>query len=133
MSQKRLRARIRQSIADDNLQIALDWNACRRAASRLEAFSTVPDFQDRRRRAHAIKADVVAHLDEYLEQFISNVEKNGIQVHRAADATEAIRIFMEIAHSVGTKHASPLLVAKSKSMISEEIDFNHIFAGKPGV
>ena len=74
---------------------------------------------------------MVEHLDEYLAQFIANVENNGIRVHHAADAREAIRIFLEIAHSVEAKQphggsgASSLLVAKSKSMVSEEIDFNH--------
>ncbi len=81
-----LRARIRQSIADENLQIALDGNAQRRTVGRLKAFSTIPDYQDRRRRAHAIKADVITHLDEYLSRFIARVTANGIQVHHAANA-----------------------------------------------
>ena len=131
MSLQTFRTRTRQSIADANLQIALDNNARRRAEGRLAAFASLPDHQERRQRAHAVKADVVTHLDEYLAQFIANVENNGIQVHRAADAGEAIRIFLEIAHSVEAKQphsgtgAKPLLVAKSKSMVSEEINFNH--------
>jgi L-lactate dehydrogenase complex protein LldF len=133
MSLKTFRTRIRQSIADENLQIALDNNAQRRRDGRLAAFTSLPDYPERRTRAHAVKADVVAHLDEYLAQFIANVEKNGIQVHHAADAGEAIRIFLEITRSVEAKHthsgtgALPMLVAKSKSMISEEINFNHAF------
>jgi L-lactate dehydrogenase complex protein LldF len=131
------RKRIRQSIADGNLQLALDNNARRRKEGRLAAFASVPDHQERRLRAHAVKADVVAHLDEYLAQFIANVEKNSIQVHRAADAGEAIRIFFDIAQNLPPRHKgtngfvpsslrgeSPL-VAKAKSMVSEEINFNH--------
>jgi L-lactate dehydrogenase complex protein LldF len=134
MTLKTFRARIRQSIADDNLQIALDNNASRRRDGRLAAFATLPDHQERRARAHAIKADVVAHLDQYIDRFITRVTANGIQVHRAADAGEAIRIFMEIAHSAQAQQthsgaeSKPLLVAKSKSMLSEEIDFNHVLA-----
>jgi L-lactate dehydrogenase complex protein LldF len=120
MSTKTFRARIRKSLADRNLQSALDGNAERRTVGRLKAFSTVPDFQERRQRAHAIKADVVAHLDEYLSRFITKVTRNGIRVHRAADAQEAIRIFLQIAREHDAK-----LVAKSKSMVSEEINFNH--------
>ncbi len=120
MSTKTFRARIRKSLADQNLQSALDGNAERRTVGRLKAFSTVPDFQERRQRAHAIKADVVAHLDEYLSRFIAKVTRNGIRVHRAADAQEAIRIFLQIAQEHDAK-----LVAKSKSMVSEEINFNH--------
>jgi L-lactate dehydrogenase complex protein LldF len=119
MSVRNLRARIRQSLADENLQIALNGNAQRRTVGRLAAFSTIPDFQDRRRRAHAIKAEVIDHLDEYLSRFIDRVTGNGFQVHRAEDAEAAIRIFLEIAHEHNAH-----LVAKSKSMVSEEIHFN---------
>jgi L-lactate dehydrogenase complex protein LldF len=120
MSTKTFRARIRKSLADQNLQLALDGNAKRRLVGRLEAFSTVPDFQERRARAHAIKAEVVAHLDEYLSRFIIKVTRNGIRVHRAADEKEAIHIFLEIAREHDAR-----LVAKSKSMVSEEINFDH--------
>lgn len=130
MTTKAFRARIRKSITDDNLQLALDNNAARRREGRLAAFASLPDHQERRARAHAIKADVVAHLDQYLDRFIARVKANGILVHRAADAGEAIRIFMEIARTAqGSQDigadSMPLLVAKSKSMLSEEIDFNH--------
>ena len=120
MSTKTFRARIRKSLADQNLQLSLDGNATRRRIGRLEAFSTVPDLQERRMRAHAIKADVVAHLEEYLRRFITQVTRNGIQVHRAVDEKEAIRIFLEIAREHDAR-----LVAKSKSMVSEEINFDH--------
>jgi L-lactate dehydrogenase complex protein LldF len=120
MSTKTFRARIRKSLADQNLQNALDGNAERRAVGRLQAFSSVPDYQERRQRAHAIKADVIAHLDEYLSRFITKVTRNGIRVHRAADSQEAIHIFLEIAREHDAR-----LVAKSKSMVSEEINFNH--------
>ncbi len=86
MTLKTFRARIRQSIADDNLQIALDNNAARRKDGRLAAFASLPDHEQRRLRAHTIKADVVANLDQYLAQFIDRVTANGIQVHRAATA-----------------------------------------------
>ena len=120
MSTKAFRARIRKSLADQNLQVALDGNAQRRTAGRLKAFSTVPDHQERRRRAHAVKADAIAHLDEYLSRFITQVTRNGIRVHRAADAKEATHIFLEIARTHDAR-----LVAKSKSMLSEELNFNH--------
>jgi len=118
------RERIRTSLADANLQAALDGNAERRRAGRAAAFAALPDLQERRQKAHAVKADVVAHLDEVLAQFLEKVESNGIIVHRAADADEAVRIILEICHSVGADGHPPLL-AKSKSMVSEEIDLNH--------
>jgi L-lactate dehydrogenase complex protein LldF len=120
MSAKTFRLRIRRSLADENLQIALDGNAQRRTLGRLKAFSTVPDYQDRRSRAHAIKADVISHLDEYIRRFEGQVTANGIRVHHAATAEEAVQVFLEIARGHNAR-----LVAKGKSMVSEEINFNH--------
>src|SRR5512143_2059055 len=122
MSNQQFRAHIRKSIANETLQIALDANVERRVKGRIAAFESLPDWRERRQQAHAIRADVIEHLDEYLEQFISNAQNNGIIVHRAKDAAEAIKITIEI---VGTQHVAPLqkpLIAKSKSMISEEIE-----------
>jgi len=116
------RQRIRKSLANETLQIALDANAARRVTGRINALESLPDWRERRQRAHALRADVIEHLDEYLEQFIKNAEHNGMIVHRAKDADEAIKIILNI---VGAKHASPLLIAKSKSMVSEEIELNH--------
>ncbi len=113
------RARIRQSIANESLQIALDNNTQRRLKGRALAFESLPDWRERRQRAHAIRADVISHLDEYLVQFIAKVEQNGIIAHRAQDAAEAIKIISEI---IGSE---PKLIAKSKSMVTEEIELNH--------
>jgi L-lactate dehydrogenase complex protein LldF len=136
MSDTTFRARIRQSIADGNLQIALDNNSNRRREGQRTAIDSLSDFAERRQRAHAIKVEVVAHLNAYLDQFIDHVISNGIHVHRASDAGEAIRLFLEIVHnlpdsctdingSVSLRHnGQPILVAKSKSMVSEEINFN---------
>jgi L-lactate dehydrogenase complex protein LldF len=120
MSTRTFRERIRASISDENLQIALDNNALRRKVGRLEAFATLPDYPQRRILAHTVKADVISHLNEYLSRFSDRVTANGIHIHRAADAEEAIQIFFEIA-----KDHNAHLIAKSKSMVSEEINFNH--------
>ena len=122
MSRTEFRERIRTSLANPTLQSALDANAERRVTGRIAAFASLPDWRERRQQAHAVRADVIEHLEEYLEQFIGHAERNGIVVHRARDAAEAIRTIVEIA---GARHASPLLVAKSKSMVTEEINLNH--------
>ncbi|MFT3893001.1 MAG: lactate utilization protein B [Anaerolineales bacterium] len=119
--------RIRQSLANETLQIALDANAERRVQGRINAFASLPDWKERRQQAHAIRADVIEHLDEYLDQFISNAQNNGITIHRAKDANEAINIFMNI---VGADDGPSLLIAKSKSMVSEELDFNQVLDAK---
>ncbi len=136
MSNQNFRARIRESIENETLQIALDNNTERRLKGRAAAFESIPDWRERRQRAHAIRADVIEHLDEYLEQFISKNQENGVIVHRAKDAAEAIQIILGIADSNVSRRwnenktddrsrQTPVLIAKSKSMVSEEIELNH--------
>lgn len=125
MNNQSFRQRIRQSIENETLQTALDNNTERRLRGKALAFESIPDWRERRQRAHRIRADVIEHLDEYLDQFIANAQANGIIVHRAKDAKEAIEFVLEISKSI-TNHQLPnTLVAKSKSMVSEEIELNH--------
>jgi L-lactate dehydrogenase complex protein LldF len=114
------RSHIKASLADANLQSALDANAERRIKVCQNAFKSLPNPQELRAHAHLIRTEVIEHLDSYLEQFISHVSKNGFFVHRAADASEAIKIVLEIASQQSAK-----LIAKSKTMVSEEIGLNH--------
>ncbi len=137
------RKRIRQSIQNESLQAALDANAERRVKGRLAAWATLPDWRERRQRANAVRAEVIANLDEYLEKFIAKARENGMIVHRATDAAEAVQIVLKIVKDSTQRTPStqrdtkkffaPLrdlrgkkvLIAKSKSMVSEEIGFNH--------
>ncbi|MCK6539090.1 MAG: lactate utilization protein, partial [Anaerolineales bacterium] len=139
MTSYQFRERIRKSLADDNLQSALDANAERRVKGRVAAFASLPDWKERRQRAHAVRAEIIERLEEYLEKFTRNATQNGITVHRADHAGEAIQIISQITqHAVRngetgkqadrytSKHVSRnILVAKSKSMVSEEINLNH--------
>ena len=127
------RQRIRESINNENLQIALDNNSERRLKGRALAFESIPDWRERRQRAHRVRADVIDHLDQYLAQFIAKNEENGVIVHRAKDAVEAIQIVLTIsgmreqtpANATASRRTPEVLIAKSKSMISEEIRLNH--------
>ena len=120
------REKIRSQIADVALQGALDANTERRVKARINAWATLPDWPERRQRTHAVRADVIEYLEEYLEKFIARVQTNGIQVHRASDAAEAVRLVLEIAENTGRKApGEALLFAKAKSMVSEEIGLNH--------
>lgn len=119
------RQRIREAIADQTLQTALDNNAERRLNGRAAAFASIPDWRARRRRAHTIREEVIEQLDLYLERFIAKNKEHGVIVHRAADSSEALNIILHIARAV-TPRGSQLLVAKSKSMVSEEIELNHV-------
>jgi L-lactate dehydrogenase complex protein LldF len=111
---------IRASLANPNLQAALDANADRRIGVRRDALASLPDPEGLRQSAHRVRADVVAHLDGYIEQFARQAQQNGMIVHRASDAKEAVRIVLEICANHNAK-----LVAKSKTMLGEEIELNH--------
>src|SRR5215207_4331828 len=148
MSRTAFRERIRVALANEPLQVALDANAERRVTGRIAAFASLPDWRERRQQAHAVRAEVIEHLEEYLEQFIYNTERNGITVHRAKDAAEAIKIIVDVMESnVFAQHPrgarrwgpnktndrsrrTPILVAKSKSMVTEEINLNHALEAK---
>ncbi|MBK6645028.1 MAG: LUD domain-containing protein [Anaerolineales bacterium] len=125
MSNASFRARIRQSIENETLQTALDNNSERRLRGKATAFESIPDWRERRQRAHSVRADVVERLDEYLDRFIANAQTNGITIHRAKDAQEAIHIVLDITQSITNYQSPSPLIAKSKSMVSEEISLNH--------
>jgi L-lactate dehydrogenase complex protein LldF len=124
MSANSFRQRIRQSIENEDLQIALDNNKERRLKGRALAFQSIPDSEERRHRAHAIRADVIDHLDEYLAKFVAKSEENGVIIHRAKDAAEALDAVFEIIGNTMPVDRTPL-IAKAKSMVSEEIGLNH--------
>lgn len=108
MSTNIFHQRIRASITNVSLQAALDANAERRVKGRIAALATLPDWRERRQRAHAVRADVIAHLDEYLKIFTGKLAKNGFIVHRAADKAEALKIILDITGEAARK---PLLFA----------------------
>ena len=81
------------------------------------------DFDELRSRLQSVKRDVVARLDDYLDQFQAAAEAAGATVHYAADADAATRIVRELAQSRGVE-----VIAKSKSMVSEEVNLNHDLA-----
>ena len=111
---------IRRSIANEDLQIALDANAQRRVDAREVAFSSLPgELSEYRQRAKKIRQDVVDNLDQYLEQFTQNAASNGIQIHTAATAAQAVEHVQAIGRAAGVQ-----LIAKSKTMVSEEIELN---------
>jgi L-lactate dehydrogenase complex protein LldF len=112
---------IRAALDNPTLQSALDGNAERRLNAINQAFASLPEKRNSlRQRAHAMRAHTIANLDHYLNQFISNVQANGVIVHQADTADEAVQIVLQLAHRARSK-----TIAKSKSMVSEEIHLNH--------
>ena len=77
------------------------------------------EWEQLRETASNIKKHTITHLDEYLEQFASNAEKNGVIVHWAKDAEEFNATVLAILKEYGVKK-----MVKSKSMLTEECEMN---------
>ncbi len=118
---KTFQDKIQAALQDPVLQSALDANAIGRRQAWTAAFEAMPyDLEEMRQKAHQIRKEVIDNLDEYVDQFVRQAQANGFIVHRAKDAESANQIVIEIAQ----KHGAGLL-AKSKTMVSEEIELNH--------
>jgi L-lactate dehydrogenase complex protein LldF len=83
----------------------------------------IPEWEELRSLASAIKEHTLTHLDEYLEQFEANARANGVHVHWARDAVE----HNQIVHGILRDHGAKSLI-KSKSMLTEECGFRHYMA-----
>ncbi|HET7752755.1 MAG TPA: lactate utilization protein B [Anaeromyxobacteraceae bacterium] len=88
-------------------------------AKRDRAAGTIPEWEALRDLAARIRAHVRSNLADYLEQFERNAIARGAQVHWARDAAEHDAIVHRILSSHGVR-----LVAKSKSMLTEECGLN---------
>jgi len=121
------RRQVRKAIADPNLQSALDRNAERRTQARLQAFAELADSDELRRRAYQIRKLVLDDFVRYRDEFITQLQANGVQVHQAHDASAATQIVVDIA-----RQHEENLIAKSKTMLSEEIHLNATL-GKNGI
>jgi len=83
---------------------------------------TFGDTTEVRTHAAAIKDYVLDHLGELLEQLETACVRNGIQVHWASDAAKANAIIVGLCRAAAPEGA---VVAKAKSMATEEIHLNH--------
>ena len=76
-----------------------------------------------RERGRRIRAETIRDLDAHLETLVAAFERNGITVHRAADAEAARGRIRSICSAAGARR-----VVKVKSMATEEIRLNPALA-----
>ena len=88
-------------------------------AKRDKMSKEVPEWEELRDKACALKLYSNSHLEELLLEFEKNATANGAIVHWAKDAEEYRAIVYEILSSHGVKH-----FVKSKSMLAEECELN---------
>lgn len=89
------------------------------------AEATPAVWESWRQQARSVKEHTIANLDYYLAMLERKVAAAGGQVHFAADASQANAIVSEIARARNVR-----TVAKSKSMVSEELGLNQVLAAQ---
>src|SRR5215468_178582 len=110
---------VEAALADPNLQDSLAKLKTGFSERRRQAAERLPEFEALRDRARDIKNHALTNLDFYLEEFERKVTALGGHVHWAPTAEDARRIISDLCRSVSAR-----TIAKSKSMISEEIALN---------
>jgi L-lactate dehydrogenase complex protein LldF len=113
-----LAERAQRAIDDSDLQTALAKVTAALGAEGTAA-RTDPDMVERRQRGAAIRREVLADLDGWLDRLQAKLESLGITVHRATSPEDARRVVLDIARDEAVR-----LVVKSKSMATEEIHLN---------
>ncbi|WP_052310070.1 LutB/LldF family L-lactate oxidation iron-sulfur protein [Paenibacillus senegalensis] len=111
--------RTKAALGDPFLRQAVAYTTDKLRAGRYAAAEQLGDWEEWRERGRAIREHTIQHLDYYLQQFSDNVAEAGGHVHFCQNAEAAVKVFLEIA-----KAHRATLVAKGKSMVSEEIHLN---------
>lgn len=109
----------RIALHDVSLQKALGNLKAGFPTKRAAAVARMPEFETLRDQGTALKNHILEHLDIYLEQFETNVVKNGGHVHWCRTSEDACKTILDICREVDAK-----TVTKGKSMVSEEINLN---------
>ena len=115
--------RVQRALADLPLRRSVAFTTERLRLQRQAALAALPDSAGLRARGRAARRQVIEALDQYLAQAVERVHARGGQVHFCRDAGEAAAVVLEIARRRGAR-----LIAKSKSMASEEIHLNQQLA-----
>src|SRR5215467_12585336 len=91
--------KIHSTLADANLQLAIYTATGRLKEHRIQSVSgaVLPDYQELRTQANAIKKHSIENLDHYLEEFERNVEAHGGKVAFCKDATEVADFVLSLA------------------------------------
>ncbi|MEO1928334.1 MAG: lactate utilization protein B [Nautiliaceae bacterium] len=92
-----------------------------------KAIKEVKEWEELREKASKIKDEVINNLQEYIEEFIKNAKKEGIELFFAKDAKEHNEIVFNLLKEINAKK-----VVKSKSMLTEECGLNE-FLEKKGI
>lgn len=118
-----LTERARGALLSPFLRKAVRFTVDRLRNGKARGTDSFGPWEEYREQGRRVRTHVIANLDYYLAEFADNVVARGQHVHFAADAADAASIVLAIARAKQAR-----LVAKSKSMVSEEVELNHYLA-----
>ena len=104
-------------LLDERRLAATDAATLRLLDGRTAAWAALDGVEELRDRAHAIRMQVIDDLDGHVDRFVAALEAAGGRAHVCATAEDARGTVARICAGAG-------LAAKSKSMLSEEIELN---------
>ena len=116
--------RVEDALGKTRMRQAVRHTSGRAMESRRAAIAELDSSDAVRDQARAIRARTLAALDQHLDTFATNVEKNGGTVFFAETGDDAVDYVRRLARDRGVKVA-----VKSKSMVSEEIELNPVLEG----
>ncbi|MBI3473179.1 MAG: iron-sulfur cluster-binding protein [Candidatus Solibacter usitatus] len=113
--------KIHETVSNPELQLAIYSATGRLMDKRKHAVTAdlLPDYQELRTHAHALKQHTLENLDYYIDQFERQVIAHGGKVVFCKDAVEVSDFVLGLAKERGAR-----LLVKSKSMTTEEVDLN---------
>jgi len=113
---ERSKAVVDNEFLQKSFRSAMDFLMTKRAAQ----FPDAGELDGLRTLGEQIRQNSLAKLPDLLVQLEAKLIANGIHVHWAETPDEANRIILDICQKHGAK-----TMVKGKSMVSEEIEFNH--------
>ena len=119
----RFREIARLKLDDAHTQGALDSSTARLYGNRTAAWQALDVVEALRRRAHDARLRVIDDLDAHVARFTAALEARGGRVHFARTAADATAYVTDVCRRAGAT-----LAAKSKSMLTEEIELNQALA-----
>ena len=115
-----LKDKITKSLGEISQRHALLAAVKRGREGRADALRQLADSEAFRREVKAIKEKCIATLDELISKFTEHASARGAKVYFARTGEQACQYILKLAKEKNAK-----LIAKSKSLTTEEIELNH--------
>lgn len=87
-----VKERSKVALNNDFLRNAVKFTTERLKNGKLAATEEHGNWEEWRERGRQIRLHTIAHLDYYLGKFVENARAQGVHVHFAADAADAVRL-----------------------------------------